>query len=78
MKKLISGIFAAVLILGLGTGVMAKSGEIACAMKDFKEMLPFMQEKHPELTEKELKEMHKDCAKAVKKEDAAPDCMIQK
>ncbi|HLO13100.1 MAG TPA: hypothetical protein VK190_12905 [Pseudoneobacillus sp.] len=73
MKKMVSSIFALALILGLGTGVLANSEQIACKMKDFKEMLPFMQEKHPELSEKELKDMHKDCS--VKK-DIQKDCMI--
>jgi len=78
MKRLVSGIFAALLLLGLGTGVMAKSNDIACAVKDFKDMLPFMQEKHPEMSEKQLKEMHKDCATAVKKENAMPNCLLNK
>jgi altronate dehydratase len=75
MKKIISSVFASVLILGLGTGVLANSEEIACKVKDFKEMLPFMQEKHQDLSEKELKDMHKDCATKVKKQTQA-DCMI--
>jgi len=74
-KKLVTSAFTIVLLLGLGTGVMAASDDIACKMKDFKEMLPFMQEKHPELSEKQLKQMHKDCA-AKAKEVAPADCML--
>lgn len=75
MKKLVTGAFTAVLLLGLGTGVMAASDQIACKVSDFKEMLPFMQQKHPDLSEKQLKEMHKDCAAKMKKETNT-DCML--
>ncbi|WML60510.1 hypothetical protein [Neobacillus sp. PS2-9] len=75
MKKFVTGAFTAILLLGLGTGVMAASDQIACKVGDFKEMLPFMQQKHPELSEKQLKEMHKDCAAKMKKETNT-DCMI--
>ncbi|WHZ00468.1 hypothetical protein QNH48_15425 [Neobacillus sp. YX16] len=75
MKKLVTSAFTLILLLGLGTGVMAASDQIACKVGDFKEMLPMMQEKHPELSDKELKEMHKDCAAKMKKGTSA-DCMI--
>jgi hypothetical protein len=47
----------------------AATNNLPCSMKDFKEMLPFMQEKHPDLSEKQLKQMHKDCAAQAKKSD---------
>ncbi|WP_175596741.1 hypothetical protein [Bacillus sp. MRMR6] len=45
---------------------MAASEEISCKVRDFKEMLSMMAEKHPELSEKELKNMHKNCEKKMK------------
>ncbi|WP_045521667.1 hypothetical protein [Neobacillus niacini] len=75
MKRIVTSAFTVVLLLGLGTGVMAASDDIACKVRDFKEMLPFMQENHPELSEKELKDMHKDCVGKMKKEPSAP-CMM--
>lgn len=73
MKKIVSSIFAGALILGLGTAVFAE--EIKCQVSDFKDMLTMMQEKHPGVAEKELKEMHKDCVEKMKKE-TKEDCMV--
>ena len=75
MKKFITIAFTFSLLLGVGTGVMAASDEIACKVGEFKEMLPMMQEKRPDLSNKELKEMHKDCAAKMKKETGAA-CMM--
>jgi uncharacterized short protein YbdD (DUF466 family) len=69
MKKLLTSIFTLLLLFGIGTGAMAATNNLPCSMKDFKEMLPFMQEKHPDLSEKQLKQMHKDCAAQAKKAD---------
>jgi uncharacterized short protein YbdD (DUF466 family) len=77
LKKLVTSAFTIVLLLGIGTGVYAASDKIACKVGDFKEMLPHMQEKHPELSDKQLKEMHKDCVAKMKKETNI-DCMITK
>lgn len=77
MKKLVTSAFTLILLFGLGTGVMAASNKLDCKVGDFKEMLPFMQEKHSELNEKELKEMHKDCVSQMKKVSNA-DCMLNK
>lgn len=70
MKKIISTVFAITIVFGIGTGVLANSEQLACKVKDFKEMLPFMQEKHPDLNEKELKEMHKNCVTIMKNNKA--------
>ena len=75
MKKLLTGAFTLILLLGLGTGVMAASDKIDCKMGDFKDMLSFMGAKHPDLSKKELKEMHKDCVAQMKKE-TSKDCML--
>ncbi|MEH7120361.1 hypothetical protein V7128_23510 [Neobacillus vireti] len=74
-KKLVTSAFTLVLLLGLGSGVMAASDKIDCNVGDFKEMLPMMQEKYPNLSEKQLKEVHKDCVATMKKETGM-DCMI--
>lgn len=74
MKKLVTSALTLILLLGLGTGVMAASNKIDCKVGDFKEMLSFMLEKHPELSEKELKEMHKDCVSQMKVSNA--NCML--
>ena len=66
-KKLITSAFTLVLLLGLGTGVMAATNKIDCNVGDFKEMLPMMQDKFPNLSEKQLKEVHKDCVAKMKK-----------
>ncbi|MCH6265426.1 MULTISPECIES: hypothetical protein [Neobacillus] len=75
MKKIATSALTIILLLGLGTGVLAASDQIACKVGDFKEMLPMMQEKHPQLSEKQLKEMHKDCVTQMKKESST-NCMI--
>lgn len=75
-KKLVTSAFTLVLLLGLGTGVMAATNKIDCNVGDFKEMLPMMHEKNPNLSEKQLKEVHKDCVAKMKKETST-DCMIK-
>jgi hypothetical protein len=76
-KKLVTSAFTLVLLLGLGTGVMASTNKIDCKVVDFKEMLPMMQDNNPNLSEKQLKEVHKDCVAKMKKETGT-DCMINK
>ena len=76
-KKLVTSAFTLVLLLGLGTGVLAATNKIDCNVGDFKEMLPMMQDKLPNLSEKQLKEVHKDCVAKMKKETGT-DCMINK
>ncbi|MEH7075944.1 hypothetical protein [Neobacillus drentensis] len=74
-KKLVTSAFTLVLLLGLGTGVMAATNKIDCKVGDFKEMLAMMQDKYPDLSDKQLKEVHKDCIAKMKKE-TSKDCMI--
>ncbi|MEH7110627.1 hypothetical protein [Bacillus sp. JJ1764] len=73
-KKLVTSAFTLLLLLGLGTGVMAATNKLQCNVGDFKNMLPMMQEKNPNLSEKQLKEVHKDCVAKMKKETGM-DCM---
>jgi hypothetical protein len=74
-KKIATSAFTVVLLLGLGTGVMAATNKIDCNVGNFKQMLPFMQEKFPDLSEKQLKEVHKDCAANMKK-DSNANCLL--
>ncbi|MEH6908054.1 hypothetical protein [Neobacillus drentensis] len=76
-KKFVTSAFTLVLLLGLGTGVMAATNKIDCKVGDFKEMIPMMQEKYPDLSDKQLKEVHKDCVAKMKKETGT-DCKINK
>ena len=76
-KKLVTSAFTLVLLLGLGTGVMAATNKMDCKVGDFKDMLPMMQDKNPNLSEKQLKEVHKDCVAKMKKENKA-DCVLNK
>ena len=76
-KKLVTSAFTLVLLLGLGTGVMAATNKIDCKVGDFKEMLAMMQDKYPDLSDKQLKEVHKDCVAKMKKETGT-DCKINK
>jgi hypothetical protein len=73
LKKIAVGIFTLCLLLGIGTGVLAKSDSFKCTVGNFKLMIPMMQDKYPNLTEKQLKEKHKACALQMKKDPAA-DC----
>lgn len=77
MKKLVTGIFSVILLLGLGTGVMAKTDAISCAVQNFKEMLPVMKEMHPDLSTKQLKDLHKDCVAKINKSSSASCPMNQ-
>lgn len=75
MKKLVTGIFSIALLLGLGTGVMAKTDPNSCTIKNFKEMLPLMKEMHPGISNKQLKELKKDCVAKMEKTSGA-SCMM--
>ncbi|PZD96753.1 hypothetical protein DNH61_06030 [Paenibacillus sambharensis] len=58
MKKkawIIAG--AVIMVMAFGTGVYAAADGGAA----FKEMLPFMQKMHPDMTEQQLEEMHNKC-----------------
>lgn len=58
MKKLWIGISTAALVMGIGT-----AGAYAASDNNdvFKQMLPHAKQMHPNLTEKQLKEMHNNC-----------------
>ncbi|WNF36487.1 CUE domain-containing protein [Bacillaceae bacterium IKA-2] len=60
-KKLIAVITAAALVLGIGTVAMANSDSEVFENVNFKEMIPFMQEMHPDFDEAELEEMYESC-----------------
>ncbi|CRK83152.1 hypothetical protein [Neobacillus massiliamazoniensis] len=75
MKKILTSVFTVVLLLGLGTGVMAASDKLPCKMGNFKEMLPAMKEKFPNLSEKDLKEKHKNCVEQMKKDNTSCSMM---
>ena len=77
MKKLVTGIFSVILLLGLGTGVMAKADSISCTVKNFKEMLPLMKDMHPGLSDKQLRGLQKDCASKMKTTSSASCPMNQ-
>jgi hypothetical protein len=77
MKKLVTGIFSVILLLGLNTGVMAKTEAISCTVKNFKEMLPVLKEMHPDLNTKKLKDLHKDCVAKMNKVSSASCPMNQ-
>lgn len=62
-KTMIAGIGALVLTLSIGTAVYAADAGKS-PVETFKDMLPHMQQMHPDLKEKELKDMHKDCRKS--------------
>jgi hypothetical protein len=49
----------AALLLFVGIGTAAYAAEVGPAV--FREMLPFMQEMHPDLNDSELEQMYTDC-----------------
>ncbi|WP_438823699.1 hypothetical protein [Bacillus sp. JJ1764] len=61
MKKLAVGILSASLILGVGTVVFAQSNGYGNGTFNFGQMKPYMEKMHPDLTEKELKDMYEAC-----------------
>jgi hypothetical protein len=60
-KKLIAVITATSLVLGIGSVALANSDNEVFENLNFKEMLPFMQEMHPDLEEGQLEEMFNRC-----------------
>jgi hypothetical protein len=61
MKKLMIGIMSIAFVLGAGTFALAQTDEPGDAMVNFKEMLPFMKEMHPDFSEDELQQMYNAC-----------------
>jgi hypothetical protein len=60
-KKLIALVTTTALVLGIGTAALANSDSDVFEKFNFKEMLPFMQEMHPDLDEEQLEEMYERC-----------------
>lgn len=60
-KKLIIVITAMVLGLGIGTVAMANSDSEVFENFNFQDMLPFMQDMHPNFDEEQLEEMYESC-----------------
>lgn len=60
-KKLIVVITAMALVLGIGTVALANSDSEVFENFNFQEMLPFMQEMHPDFDEEQLEEMYESC-----------------
>ncbi|WP_280771460.1 CUE domain-containing protein [Salipaludibacillus daqingensis] len=56
MKKLLAGILSLGLVFGIGSSVWASNYN-----GDFQEMLPFMQQMHPDSSEDDLKAMYNTC-----------------
>ncbi|PJN55494.1 hypothetical protein PAEVO_22150 [Paenibacillus sp. GM2FR] len=56
-SKFIAIVGAAVLTLGIGTAVYASE----VATSTFKDMIPFMKEMHPNLSDSDLEQMYNNC-----------------
>ncbi|MCD8500605.1 MAG: hypothetical protein LRY71_01645 [Bacillaceae bacterium] len=61
MKKKVIALSVATLILSVGTVAFASSNDENFGRRNFDEMLPRMQEMHPDFTESELEEMYNNC-----------------
>lgn len=60
-KKIIAAITATTLVLGIGTVALANSDSEVFDNFSFKNMLPFMQQMHPDMDEEQLEEMYNSC-----------------
>ncbi|HLR69034.1 MAG TPA: hypothetical protein VK105_18280 [Virgibacillus sp.] len=58
-KKIVSIALAFVLVIGLGNVVLAHNGSENHWSYD--EILPHMKQMHPEMNERDLEKMYKDC-----------------
>lgn len=61
LKKLIIGIMSIAFVFGAGTFALAQTDEPGQTIENFKEMLPFMKEMHPDFSEDQLQQMYKAC-----------------
>ncbi|MGM0901143.1 MAG: hypothetical protein ACQEXB_08575 [Bacillota bacterium] len=61
MKKLMIGIMSIAFVLGAGTFALAKTDQSVEGTVNFKEMLPFMKEMHPNFSDDELQQMYNAC-----------------
>lgn len=61
MRKLMIGMLTIALVLVVGTAVYADSNEQGQGTVNFGQMLPMMQQVHPDLTKQQLQEMYTNC-----------------
>lgn len=64
MKKLMTGLLTAGLVLGAGTAVLAAENQEPLpgqGIVNFGQMLSFMRQVHPNLTEQQLQDLYKTC-----------------
>jgi hypothetical protein len=61
MRKWAVGILSSALVLGAGTAVFAAGTNNSGEGSSFEEMLPFMQEMHPDSSKEDLQEMYNSC-----------------
>ncbi|SEM15172.1 hypothetical protein SAMN05192533_101218 [Mesobacillus persicus] len=61
MKKLMIGLMSIAFLLSAGTFALAQTDEIGEGSTNFKEMLPFMKEMHPDFSDEELQQMYISC-----------------
>jgi disulfide bond formation protein DsbB len=59
MKKLLIGLVSLGLVLGIGTSVYANTA--GDGFQSFREMVPFMQQMHPDMSEEQLENMYNSC-----------------
>lgn len=60
-KKIVLGLVSAAFILGAGTAVYGATTDTEEGLLNFKKMLPYMQEMHPDFSEQELEDMYNTC-----------------
>ena len=60
MKKIIIGILFAAFLIGVGTGAFAAGNEEK-EINNFGQIKPHMEQMHPDLSTKELKELYDSC-----------------
>jgi hypothetical protein len=61
MKKIVFSVLGSMLILGVGTVVMAAGNNSDQENGTFEKMKPFMEEMHPDFSNEELQEMYDSC-----------------
>lgn len=60
-KKVALGLLSVAFVLGAGTAVYGATTDTEEGLLGFKKMLPFMQEMHPDFSNKELEDMYNTC-----------------
>jgi hypothetical protein len=61
MKKILFSVLSSVLILGVGTVVLATGNDVDKELVNFEKMKPMMEKMHPDSSNEELKEMYDSC-----------------